>query len=312
MRQKVLIIKLGYSETLDKEISEVSSLGDILRTTIILHCFKESHVTWLVDAKAYPLLEGNPYISRILIYNLTSVLQLQSERFDTIINFEKVPGICAMADSINGWRRLGFRFDEIKGEAQAYDSAERIFYITQDKKLKKQNTVSLQQSLIELVDGKWENQEYILNYEPNTHTKFDIGLNWAVGIKWPNKAWPEEYWKQLEEIIIKDKIYKYDWQKGLKSIREYIDWINSCKLIVTNDSLGFHLALALKKRVIVFFGPTSQYETYLYNRGTAMVPDVDYDCIPCFEPACSQKKNCTYFIKPEKVYSEIVEKLKEI
>ncbi len=100
---KVLIIKLGYSETLDPEIGDVSSLGDVLRSTVILHQFKNDHVTWLVDEKAYPLLEGNGYINRILIFNLISVLQLLSERYDTVINLEKSPGICSLADSINAW-----------------------------------------------------------------------------------------------------------------------------------------------------------------------------------------------------------------
>ena len=35
-KQKVLIIKLGYSETLDPEIGRVPSLGDVMRTTVIL------------------------------------------------------------------------------------------------------------------------------------------------------------------------------------------------------------------------------------------------------------------------------------
>ena len=104
--KKTLIIKTGYSETLDKNISYKSSLGDVLRTTVILHLLKDNHVTWLVDEHAFKLLHGNPYIDRILIYNLTSVLQLQRERFDTVINFEKVPGLCALADSVNAWRRL--------------------------------------------------------------------------------------------------------------------------------------------------------------------------------------------------------------
>ncbi len=36
-RQKVLIIKVGYSETLDPEISNVTSYGDVLRTTVLLN-----------------------------------------------------------------------------------------------------------------------------------------------------------------------------------------------------------------------------------------------------------------------------------
>ncbi|MDP2946470.1 MAG: glycosyltransferase family 9 protein, partial [bacterium] len=90
---KILIIKLGYSETLDAEISRKSSLGDVLRTTVLLHAFKDDNVTWIVDERAFPLLEENPYIKQILIFDLISVLQLMSEEFDMIINFEKVPGI---------------------------------------------------------------------------------------------------------------------------------------------------------------------------------------------------------------------------
>jgi len=42
MQTKILIIKLGYSETLDPEIGRVPSLGDVLRTTPILHALRES------------------------------------------------------------------------------------------------------------------------------------------------------------------------------------------------------------------------------------------------------------------------------
>ena len=66
---KVLIIKLGYSETLDKEISTTCSLGDVLRTTVILHFLKKDNITWLVDERALPLLRDNRYIDRILVFN---------------------------------------------------------------------------------------------------------------------------------------------------------------------------------------------------------------------------------------------------
>ena len=93
MGRKVLIVKLGITETIDSEISLDSiSLGDIFRTTAVLHLFKDDQVTWLTSEEGPPLLEDNPYIDRILVYNLTSVLQLQSEHFDVLINLEKVPG----------------------------------------------------------------------------------------------------------------------------------------------------------------------------------------------------------------------------
>ena len=100
---KVLIIKLGYSETLDTGIGKITSLGDVLRTTVILYPYANDDVTWLVDEQAYPLLEGNPFIKRILVYDLTSVLQLQRERFDIVINLEKAPLPCRRNRSRWDW-----------------------------------------------------------------------------------------------------------------------------------------------------------------------------------------------------------------
>lgn len=305
---KVLIIKLGYSETIDPEIGRTSSLGDVLRTTVILYPYANDHVTWLVDAAAYPLLEGNPYIKRLLVYDLTSVLQLQHERFDTVINLEKVPGICAFADSISAWRRYGFRFDETKGEAEAYDKCEYIFSICKDPSLKKAHKASWQESLLELIGAKWEGQEYILGYRPNTEEKIDVGLNWAVGSKWPNKAWPVEYWEDIKSLL--EGEYTHSMQQGLDNLYKYMDWINSCRLLVTNDSLGLHIALALRKKVVVFYGPTNPNETFFYGRGEVIYPSVDYDCVPCLSPHCIQEKPCMEFIRPAEVKKRIDKLLK--
>lgn len=305
---KVLIIKLGYSETLNKEISTTTSLGDVLRTTVILHFFKNDNVSWLVDKKAAPLLEGNPQISRILVYNLETSFQLQRERFDTIVNLEKVPGICALADSINAWRRFGFRFDEYKGKAQSYDGAEEVLSLSLHLNEKRKSKKYWQEALVEMIGKKWNKQEYILGYKPKSKTIYDVGFNWAVGGKWKNKAWPKECWAKLKRLL-KGR-YSLSWQKGLDNIYEYIDWINSCRLIVTNDSLGMHLALVLRKKIIALFGPSSSQEVYLYNRGKVLIPQVNYKCIPCLKGDCSRKVHCMHYIKPEEVKEAIAKMLK--
>lgn len=304
---KVLIIKLGYSETIDAGIGKVTSLGDVLRTTVILYPFANDHVTWLVDQQAYPLLEGNPYIQRILCYDLTSVLQLQRERFDTVINLEKGPGICALADSISAWRRYGFRFDEVHGVAEAYDGCEKVVSLCKDGDLKRTNNGSLQESLLQVVGAKWEGQEYILGYRPKAVEKFDVGLNWAVGSKWPNKAWPSEKWDELKRLL--EGKYSFTMQQGMDDLHAYIEWINSCRLLVTNDSLGLHIALALKKKVVALYGPTNPHETYFYGRGEIVSPEASgYECVPCFSPLCSMERLCMELISPERVI-ECVERL---
>jgi heptosyltransferase-2 len=300
---KVLIIKLGYSETIDAGIGKVTSLGDVLRTTVILYPFAEDNVTWLVDEQAYPLLEGNPYINRILTYELSSVLQLQRERFDTVINLEKVPGVCALADSISAWRRYGFRFDELHGVAEAYDGCEKVFSLCKDGDYKRSYQGSWQESLLQIVGAKWDGQEYVLGYRPSSRETVDVGLNWAVGSKWHNKSWPAEKWDELK--ILMDGKFSFSMQQGMDNLRAYMDWINSCRLLVTNDSLGLHIALALQKKIVVLYGPTNPNETCFYGRGEALYPDLDRSCIPCLEPDCSHESHCMEYIAASTVMGSI-------
>jgi heptosyltransferase-2 len=301
---KVLIIKLGYSETIDSGIAKVSSLGDVLRTTVILYPFANDHVTWLVDEQAYPLLQGNPYIQRILPYDLSSVLQLQRERFDTVINLEKVPGVCALADSISAWRRYGFRFDEAHGVAEAYDGCEKVVSLCKDDDFKRTYKGSWQESLLQIVGAQWEGQEYIIGYQPKSSEQFDVGLNWAVGAKWVNKAWPAKRWDELKLLLTGN--FSYSAQEGMHDLRGYMDWINSCRLLVTNDSLGLHIALALRKKVVVMYGPTNPNETHFYGRAEVLYPDTLLPCIPCLKQSCDQEINCMDYISASAVMDAVV------
>jgi len=308
IKEKVLIIKLGYSETLVGEISRKTSLGDVLRSTVLLPLYKDASVTWLVDEKALSLLKGNPYIERIMPYDLTTVLQLKAEKFDTIINLEKVGGICALSDSLAGWRRYGFRFDPESGTAKAYDGSHHVLEMCMNQNDKLANTKYWEDFLFEMVGKKWNGEIPVIGYKPVSKEVYDIGFNHNVGEKWPIKAWPAEYWKDLEGLI--SGKYSVSWQQGLKSIEEYIEWINSCRLLVTNDSLGLHIAHALNKKVVALFGPTLSNEVYIKN-GVKLLPEGKYDCLPCLDTVCVKDKPCLYDIKPTTVLSAIEKLLTE-
>ncbi len=301
-KEKVLIIKLGLSETLVGEISRKTSLGDVLRSTVLLPLYKNAHVTWLVEEQAYPLLKGNKLINRILPYDLTTVLQLQGERFDTIINLEKVAGICALSDSLTAWRRFGFRFDPDSGTARAYAGAQHALEICFNPKDKIAHPEYWEEVLFSMVGEKWKGEIPTLGYKPRSKVKYDIGFNHNVGAKWPIKAWPAEYWKELEGLI--GDSYTVTWQEGLESIEKYIEWINSMRLIVTNDSLGLHIAHALGKKIIALFGPTKAGEIYIKD-GEKILPEGEYDCMPCLSTRCVKERPCMYEITPERVFKAI-------
>ena len=307
--KKVLIIKLGYTETLDSMLSPTTSLGDVLRTTVILHFFKGSHIDWLVDEKARPLLEYNEYINKIWVYNSSTVSQLKKEKFDIIVNLEKLPEICLLAASLAARDYFGFGFNRLdKDVRKSYEGSKRLIELTQDVNKRRENKDCWQKILAEALGKKWNSEGYTLGYKPKSEIKYDIGLNWTTGNKWTNKAWPRAYWESLEGLI-KDK-YSISWQEGLDSLYEYIDWINSCRLIVTADTLGLHISLPLNKKVVALFGPTSHREIYLYDCGSFLVPRVAYKCIPCFKPYCDKERQCMEYITPEKVKERIENEFK--
>jgi heptosyltransferase-2 len=313
MQTKVLIIKLGYSETLDPEIGAVPSLGDVLRTTPLLAGIKErfpdSHITWLVAREAEPLLNGNKLVDRILCWDSFVGFQLMREKFDILINLEKIPGICALSEMIDAWSKYGYRFDAVKGEFAAYEKGLDFISHMQDKRHGKPQKF-WQQVLLEMLDVEWRGQEYVLGYKPPTQECFDVGLNFAVGKKWPHKALPEKKWKDLEQRLLKAGL-SVSWQTGHENLYEYMDWINQNRLIVSNDSLGLHLAFALKKKAVGLFGPTHTSEIYFYRNSRAVISRCDCDMMPCYLPYCATGLDCMNHISLDELEAAVYSLLEE-
>jgi heptosyltransferase-2 len=295
-QQKVLIIKPGYSETLDPEVSGVVSLGDVLRTTVVLHLFPpdEYQVTWVTDAQAWPLLRGINRIHRVIKINPFTPFQLVRGYYDVVINLEKDPGICALADSIPGWRRYGFRFDPREDQAAGHARAEEAFGIANDPRLKQKLGRNWSEVLFQILGHSWQGENYILGHDPTGTPTHDIGVNYRVGAKYPLKIWPQENWaaltRRLEEAGL--SVTMQPPQDNVDEIEKYIDWIASCRLLVTHDTLGLHLALALNKPVVALFGPTFESD----------IPDGDWsvkvrspeamDCQPCLAIRCLKDRPC--------------------
>ncbi|MDX9714318.1 MAG: glycosyltransferase family 9 protein [Dissulfurispiraceae bacterium] len=307
---KILLIKLGYSETLDPEIGRVSSLGDIVRTTPVLRALKdkypESHITWLVDKDAEPLLAGNKFLDRVLVWDEFVPFQLMREKFDILINLEKIAGVCALTDMTDAWIKYGFRFDSIKGIYHAYEKGLTfIDYISEKNKTGRPKNY-WQKVLIEMLGAEWKEQKYILGYKPKSEVKYDVGFNYLAGTKWPNKIMAISKWKELERKLMRAG-YKISWQQGIGDLYEYMDWMHSCKLVISQDSLGIHLALALKKKVIGLFGPTDPNEIFFYNYGKGIYTKQQCSYKPCYKPKCAKGIDCMNGIDLDEILENVNE-----
>ena len=68
-----------------------------------------------------------------------------------------------------------------------------------------------------------------------------------------------------------------------------------------------HVALAMGRRVVVLFGPTSPAEIELYRIGEKVVPAMD--CIACYKKECEHQPNCMETILVDMVKSAICRQL---
>lgn len=305
--KKILIVKMGLSETLDGEKSKVVSLGDIIRCTVILEPLKqkyaESSITWVVSQQGFPLVDGNKFIDKALVWDEFLPFLLMRERYDMVINLEKISGICALVEMINAWERVGFRLNADTGEYDTYLQSSLLKEYINRKDYSSSRTI-WQPILLEMLGLKWEGQRYSLGYKPTGDVKYDVGLNWRVGGKWPIKTMREDRWHELYEILSNNG-YSVSWQEGTGDLYEYFEWINKCKIIVTADSLGLHLALALKKKVVAIFGPTDPNEVYFYDEGSYVLPSKNFTCLGCYKSKCDNNEFCLDYIDLENIVSEV-------
>jgi len=86
------------------------------------------------------------------------------------------------------------------------------------------------------------------------------------------------------------------------SLMEFASLVNLCKILVTSDSLALHVGVALKKKIICYFYPTSASEIELYERGTKIIWEG--------KSYCSYQPKCEY---PPKIEIEkIIEAVKKL
>lgn len=306
-QKRILIIKSGYSETFLAEAKMFPSLGDVFRTTVLLHLFKQEHVTWLTDKAALPLIESNPYIDRVSTFEGLSAPDVENEQFDKVINLEKIPEICALAGRINAWTHFGFRLNLETGKPDAYTQAYEALVIATYRDVKSLNSRPWAALLYRMLGAEWSGESYVLGYKPRSVLAHDIGFNVHVGKALPVKAWPQTHWEELAERL--GSSHTIAWQPSPSDLYDYMNWINSCRLLVTNDSLGMYLGVALGRRVLGIFGPTSEVEQSPHPNLRILTPPLDWDCIPCCKSTCARNDPCIAHISPQSV-CEAVEKWK--
>jgi heptosyltransferase-2 len=94
-----------------------------------------------------------------------------------------------------------------------------------------------------------------------------------------------------------------------QGLRDGIVSMATCDLVISGDSLGMHIAIALKKFVIAWFGPTVANEIELYGRGVKVMSQAE--CGPCWKRHCQKEIMCYDLVPLEEIIKSIYMEIKK-
>jgi len=314
--QNILIIKLG-------------AIGDVIRTTPLLRKIKsiypESFIYWLTYA---PEILSDEWVDNIVNVSIENLEIIKAINFDWLINLDKDKIAIALTKILIADKKSGFTMDKWGNASPISNKAEEHKWLTGlFNDISKQNTKHYVQEIFEICGFNFDNEEYILEIKDGKYnwdidkTKKVIGLNTGCGGRWISRLWPNEYWIQLASNLKKnsyeviflggeqehDKNLILSEKSGAKyfghfELKKFISLVYQCDLVVTAVTMAMHIAIGLKKKLILFNNIFNKNEFYLYNRGIILEPEVKCDCY--YAPVCphDSMKN----IKPEKVLDTVI------
>jgi heptosyltransferase II len=265
--KRILIIKTGAS-------------GDVLRTSVLLHLFKEDQITWITTAVNSRLLPQQMLNLKIVpIENIHLSEDLND--FDMTISLDDDFNCAELATKINTGQIIGAYSRD--GKVLYSDSSKEWFDMglisvygkSKADELKKTNLFSYQEILFRMLGHQFSGEEYLIREDIVLSPKGKlIGIEARAGKRWPTKAW-----NQFD--VLAEHLTKFGYEVHFFAqrilITDYLKDIAKCSLVVSGDSLAMHMALALKRPTIALFTCTSPTEIYSYDRLVKIISPKLYD-----------------------------------
>lgn len=331
---KILIINL---DAMGDILMTTAQLPSIKRK------FPESTIYWVTLKSTVPLLYNNPIIDFVMPYDFETIAILSNMEFDYVMNVDKSLRSGSLALTVNAKKKLGFGINKDGKIIPLNQGAEYNFLLGMDDHLKfRVNTRTGQDYLAETFELDYkrdeyifelthEEKEFILNYKKEAGIKpgdYVIGFNTGCSELYPNKKMTIDQHIELISRFLSYSKYKivllggpedenrnetiYENFKHLiiktptsQGLRKGACFEDLADVVITGDSFGMHLAIALKKYVIAWFGLSCWTEIDLYDRGVKIIPQ-GLECAPCWKKACPYNLECISMIDLDAIESATV------
>lgn len=328
-------------------IIKLSSIGDVIHALPVPKALKEAfpgaRLTWMVEAPGRPLLDNNPYLDEVLLFDkqryksISAMLahapdlsrELRSRRFDLALDLQGLAKSAVLALLSGASARYGYCHLR---EGSALVSRRVCGPHARG------HVVEQLLDVVRYLGGPVGDAEFTLELRPEEKERaasllqanyLDVASRYVVlapGTNWPNKCWPAEnfahlarqLWerhdiapvvvgaagdKPLAQVICGATRGAVD-LTGATTLRELSFIIRHALAFVGGDTGPMHLAAAVGTPVVALFGPTDPARNGPYGAGHAVLT-TPYGCAGCWKRKCRYGRDCLGVIPVEAVYTAV-------
>jgi heptosyltransferase-2 len=308
----------------------------------------QAPVVWVTRPESVDLLTHNALIDEVWPLDDSLPTRFEAEPFKAVINPDAERSSAAVAAMARTTERIGFTLDGNGHVTPLSEAARRWFSMGINDELKRQNNSTYQKIIAEVVGIPGGEGEIVLDLTDDERAKATrfaaralprnsgpvIGFNTGGAGRWKRKQWSfggfaelgarilretdfsillygaaqeQEFNLQQEKILNSHRVINVNTQG---SVRDFVVMLSVCDVLVTGDTLGLHVGAALRKQLVVIFGPTSAAEIELYGRGTKVVPDAE--CRSFYRQECEAVPCCVDTISADAVFAAVQRAVREV
>ena len=290
-----------------------AAIGDVLLAAPVIEnlhgIFPDAEINFLTQKFCKEALTGNPFITRILTYDLKYdggwfiIKNIRKQKYDLIIDLFGNPRTALITFLSSAKYKVGYKFRHRK---YAYN-------IKLDSRGGEVHNVEFNLDSLRALglDVKSYSPKFYINY---VHTEFadkfftENGLNDSTVIainpcgSWQTKVW---YLDKFTDLINKlSSKYKYlifwGYEEERSQAQELKDktennvllipevnvkymgaLLKKCKVLLTNDTGPMHIASALGANVAAIFGPTNSHLQGPLNKNSVVIKNEGLSCLGC-------------------------------
>ena len=333
-------------------VVKLSAIGDVIHALPVSYAVKETfpdaHLTWVVEPTAYGILEGNPFIDNIILFEKKRFRtvrgfleefrpfrhELRARKYDAALDLQGLFKSAAIVAQSGAKLRLGtanmragsaYVSHPIKGAHASGHIVERYLDVARALGCR----VDEVRFPVAVSPAEAASADALLAAEGvREDNRFAV---LAIGANWPNKRWPVKYFAVLADWLYSEKLIPVlvgggrldeslvrDIEAltevppinlvGRTSLKKLAHIFKRADLVLGGDTGPVHLAAGLGTKTVMLMGPTDANRNGPYGQQENAM-EIPRSCKACWKRRCPKGLDCLAILSVEEVKGKIQEVL---